>query len=190
LEGAAPPWLRRHHTKLHGWTKPEAAVVLGRPEQDDQGDILRVRGAEKRVHQGASDPSRLVVGKDADRTHCDHGVETDLRATCGHMTDNRVLSQRSKRQLINHVLRLPKCGKDSHLGWHTIAVILSLERFCVDNLRCFVVARLLWSDDHAHMVARAARSRGPVFGNVTRADERWRLPLTLRGGLMRLQACV
>src|SRR6266581_2422790 len=75
------------------------------------------------------------------------------------MTDNRVLSQSSKRQLINHVLRLPKCGKDSHLGWHTIAVILSLERFCVDNLRCFVVARLLWSDDHAHMVARAARSR-------------------------------
>ena len=43
-----------------------------------------------------------------------------------------------------------------------IAVILSLERFCVDNLRCFVVARLLWSDDHAHMVAPAARSRGPA----------------------------
>jgi len=55
--------------------------------------------------------------------------------------------------------RLPKCGKDPHLEWHTIAVILSLERFCVDNLRCFVVARLLWSDDHARMVARAARSR-------------------------------
>ena len=162
MEGAAPPWLRRHHTKFHGWTEPEAAVVLGRPEQDDQGDILRVRSAEKRVHQGASDPFRLVVGKDADRTHCDHGVETDLRATCGHMTDNRVLSQRSKRQLINHVLRLPKCDKDSHLGWHTIAVILSLERFCVDNLRCFVVARLLWSDDHAHMVAGAARSRGAL----------------------------
>jgi hypothetical protein len=51
------------------------------------------------------------------------------------MTDNRVLSQRSKRQLINHVLRLPKCDKDSDLGWHTIAVILSLERFCVDNAR-------------------------------------------------------
>ena len=47
-------WLRRHHTKFHGWAEPEAAVVLGRPEQDPQGDILRVRGAEKRIHQGAS----------------------------------------------------------------------------------------------------------------------------------------
>jgi hypothetical protein len=38
-------------------------------------------------------------------------------------------------------------------------VILSLERFCVDNLRCFAVARFLWSDDHANMVAPAARAR-------------------------------
>ena len=159
MEGGAPLRLRRHHTEFHGWTEPEAAVVPGRPKQDNQGDILRVRGAEKRVHQGASDPFRLVVGKDADRTYCDHGVETDLRTTCGHMTDNRVLSQRSKRQLINHVLCLPSAANIVILDWHTIAVILSLERFCVDNLRSSVVARLLWSDDHARMVARAEFER-------------------------------
>jgi len=46
-----------------------------------------------------------------------------------------------------------------------MGLILSLERFCVDNLRCFVIARLLWSDDHPHMVARAARSRARVLRN-------------------------
>ena len=63
MEGAAPPWLRRHHTKFHGWTEPEAAVVLGRPEQDDQGDILRVRGAEKRVHQALPIPFAWWSGR-------------------------------------------------------------------------------------------------------------------------------
>jgi len=148
-----PLRLRRQHAKLHSWTEPEATVVLGRPEQDDQGDVLRVRGAEKCVHQGAPDPFCLVGGKDADRTHSHHSIETHLRSTCSHMTDNRALDQRSERQLMDHVLRLPECSEKSNLGWHPTAVILALERFCVDKFRGFVVAPLLWSDDHERMVA-------------------------------------
>jgi hypothetical protein len=138
--------------------------VSQKPDQTDpgreRGCVLERSGDRRRVRpersslEGAAPPWLR-------RHHTNHGVETDLRAACGHMTDNPVLSQRSKRQLIDHVPRLPKRGKDSHLGRQTIAGILSPERFCVDDLRCFVVARLLWSDDHANMVARAGRSSAP-----------------------------
>jgi hypothetical protein len=62
--------------------------------------------------------------------------------------------------------RVPR-HRNTNRWWHTIAVILSLERFCVDNLRCFAVARLLLPDDHAHVGRNALHVRVHACSGMT-----------------------
>ena len=110
--------------------------------------MLRVSRVEKRAHQGAPDALALASWNHADRADGDNGVGADRRPTCCYVTDNLILGNRCERQLTDHVVRLPKRGEQTDLGWNTAGMIWALERLRVDELRSFVVDRFLPPHNH------------------------------------------
>src|SRR4051794_38098386 len=94
LEAVSPFRLRRGHAEVLAGTEPEAAVVPGIAEQDDQGDTLRVSGAEERVHQGAPDACALMVREDPDRPHGHNRFGGDGRPARRDMADYPAAGER------------------------------------------------------------------------------------------------
>jgi hypothetical protein len=104
LEGSSPFRLRRYHAQLRGWTEPEAAVVLRRAEQNDQGHVRGINSGEKPVHQSAPDASALMIRKDANRPYGNNWVGGDGRLARRNVADHAALAECREREFGNGLL--------------------------------------------------------------------------------------
>ena len=77
LEVLTPRRIRRRDAERRGLDESEARVVVGVPDEHDEGIVKRVGGRENRVHERVTDVVALSFGEHADRAQPDHGGVVD-----------------------------------------------------------------------------------------------------------------
>jgi len=180
LEGSSPVRLRRHHTELLGRTEPEAAVVLGSAEQNDQGYLRGVSSDEQRIHQHAPDAGALMSRKDADRPHRDNRLGGDSRPARRNVADHLTLDQCGERELGNHVARRPQRLEQGYLGRDGARALRRPKTRLPKRLRVDVSNRLIIVDQlppnahrlivTSHAVSRLRRGSGTTPEPPTHAS--------------------
>jgi hypothetical protein len=77
LEVLTPRRIRRRDAERRRLDKTEARVVVGVPEEHDEGIVKGVGGRENRVHERVANVVALLFGEHADRAQPDHGSVND-----------------------------------------------------------------------------------------------------------------